>query len=122
MSDAICLQSVSLFQEFPNHVAVELDLLYVLNFGTDQAYRESAQGGLAAARELQQRFLRQHLGRWMGPFSTAVPVGAQTAFCRELATLIEAFIRMETAPPRHTGPPKIDPLPTRRDGRPARHD
>ena len=46
---------------------------------------------------LKQRFLREHLGAWIAPFSTAVTDAAQTAFYRELAIFTARFVQIETA-------------------------
>ena len=42
------------------------------------------------------RFLDEHLGRWVRPFTAAVSSGAQSAFYRELAELTDRFVRMES--------------------------
>ena len=84
------------FRELPDHIAAELEFLYLLIFRQNQARRS----GDAAAREtvtaLRKRFLDEHLARWAGPFTAAVRSGAQSAFYRELAELTDRFIKMET--------------------------
>lgn len=49
---------------------------------------------------LRTRFLGEHLGRWVGPFTAAVKAGAQSAYYRELAALTERFVRMEATDTR----------------------
>ena len=46
---------------------------------------------------LRQRFLAEHLGAWVGPFTAAVSDGAQTDFYRELADLTRRFVAAEAA-------------------------
>ena len=46
--------------------------------------------------QLQQRFLDEHLGAWIGPFAAALQAGAETPFYRVLATLTERFVRLQT--------------------------
>ena len=87
------------FMELPDHVAVELEFLYLLTFNKNQADRTGNLDVVAAIEELQQRFLSQHLGAWIGPFAAAVAGSAQTAFYRELATLTEQFVVMQIALP-----------------------
>lgn len=80
------------FRELPDHIAVELEFLYVLLF------REaSAQGGddLTRAREMKARFLGKHLAAWIASFAQALRGAAQTAFYRELAGATERFVKME---------------------------
>ena len=82
------------FMELPDHVAVELEFLYLLNFNLQRADSAIEQQGVQA---LKQRFLREHLGAWIAPFSTAVTDAAQTAFYRELAIFTARFVQIETA-------------------------
>ena len=83
------------FRDLPDHVAAELEFLYLLLFRQADAVR----GGDARARAgwaaLQRRLLDEHLGRWIAPFTAAIGAGAETGFYRELGGLTEAFIGSE---------------------------
>jgi putative dimethyl sulfoxide reductase chaperone len=85
------------FMEAPDHVAVELEFLYLIAFRQNEAQR----AGLADVRsnweDLERVLLGEHLGKWIGPFAAAVKARAQTDFYRELAELTERFVRMESA-------------------------
>jgi TorA maturation chaperone TorD len=85
------------FRELPDHVAAELEFLYLLIFRQNQAHREGDAAALNSVTSLRKRFLGEHLGRWAGPFTAAVRSGAQSAFYRELAELTDRFVRMEAA-------------------------
>lgn len=85
------------FRELPDHVAVELEFLYLLIFRENEARREADGNHLAGATDLQQRFMAQHLGAWSAPFTAALHDGAQTPFYRALAAFTERFIRIEEA-------------------------
>lgn len=85
------------FHELPDHVAAELEFLYLLNFSENQARRIGDSEAAAAAAGLRKRFLDEHLGVWIGPFTAAIRAGAQSAFYRELAELTDRFVRMEAA-------------------------
>lgn len=85
------------FRELPDHVAVELEFLYLLNFTTNEARRAGQMDDLAAAEQLERQFLNEHLGAWVGPFAAAVKFGAKTEFYRELAELTERFVRIQEA-------------------------
>jgi len=78
-------------RELPDHVAVELEFLYLLNFKLNQARRTGDGEALASIGQLERRFLREHLGQWIVPFATAVSAGAETAFYRELGAFTERF-------------------------------
>ncbi|HEX9720658.1 MAG TPA: molecular chaperone TorD family protein [Ramlibacter sp.] len=85
------------FREVPDHVAVELEFLYLLIFKRNEAQRVGSTGDLSAAEQLGHRFLREHLGAWIAPFTAAVKTGAEAPFYRDLAELTERFVRMEEA-------------------------
>lgn len=81
------------FHDLPDHVAVELEFLYLLTFRQQQAQIVGDAPASASWSELRQRFLQRHLAAWIGPFAAALRAGAQTAFYRELSELTERFIR-----------------------------
>ncbi len=87
------------FMELPDHVAVELEFLYLLIFTKNQAKSAGDAEAVAATDSLRQRFLAEHLGAWIGPFAAALADRAGTAFYRELALLTERFVRMESGAP-----------------------
>ncbi len=84
------------FRELPDHIAAELEFLYLLIFRQNQAGRSADTAMLQSMTSLRQRFLDKHLGRWVGPFTSAVRSGARSAFYRELADLTDRFVTMET--------------------------
>lgn len=78
------------FRDLPDHVAAELEFLYLL------LYRENeGHPGADEARRLKARLLGEHLGRWAGPFTEAVETHARTRFYRELAALTRRFLATE---------------------------
>jgi len=83
------------FRELPDHVAAELEFLYLLDFRENRARRDADHDALAAAASLRERFLHGHLAPWIGPFTAAVRAGAQRAFYRELADLTDRFVMLE---------------------------
>lgn len=87
-------------QDLPDHVAVELEFLYLLIGRQNEARQAGDDDAASVAVLLQRRFLANHLGAWIGPFAAAVRAGAQTAFYRELADLTEAFLHLQDAAAR----------------------
>jgi putative dimethyl sulfoxide reductase chaperone len=85
------------FREVPDHIAVELEFLYLLTFRQHEAHRAGLADVLLNWQQLKAVFLSRHLGAWIGRFAAAVKAGAQTAFYRDLAELTERFIRMEAS-------------------------
>lgn len=87
------------FRDLPDHVAAELEFLYLLIFRENQARANGDPAASRAAGELRRRFLGAHLGAWVEPFAAAVREGAQTAFYRTLADLTAAFVALERRRP-----------------------
>ena len=87
------------FRELPDHVAVELEFLYVLIFRENAARRDGRPADLLEADALRRGFLGRHLGRWVGPFAQACQAGAECGFYRELAELTRRFVALEQARP-----------------------
>ena len=85
------------FRELPDHIAVELEFLYLLIFRETEARSEGDSAGLSAMTDLKKRFLSQHLGRWVAPFTAAVLESAECEFYRQLAGLTKAFVEREMA-------------------------
>lgn len=85
------------FRELPDHVAVELEFLYLLTFKGNEAREAGHTDDLLAVEQLERQFLSEHLGAWIGPFATAIKSGAETEFYRQLAELTERFVRMKEA-------------------------
>ena len=83
------------FREVPDHIAVELEFLYLLIYRENEAHRNSELEARQAKTALRKRFLDAHLGRWIGPFTSAVTAGAQTSYYRQLAALTSRFVDME---------------------------
>lgn len=83
------------FHELPDHVAVELEFLYLLIFRENEARAAGNDDALARFASLRRRFLDEHLGRWLGPFLLAMHDAAQSEFYETLAELTEAVVRAE---------------------------
>jgi len=83
------------FRELPDHVAVELEFLYLLIHSQNQARQDEDPAQLSTADALHRRFVVEHLGSWVGGFAAAVQAGAATGFYRELAEFTARFVRIE---------------------------
>ncbi len=83
------------FRELPDHIAVELEFLYLLLFREEEAKGQADAAQIERMAGLKRRFLDEHLGRWVGPFATAVRSAAETRFYREVANLTERVVLME---------------------------
>ncbi|MEG1833585.1 MAG: molecular chaperone TorD family protein [Burkholderiaceae bacterium] len=85
------------FRDLPDHIAAELEFLYLLNFRALSAELEGDAAAGAAVADLRQRFLADHLARWVAPFTAAAAAHAQSAFYRELAGITALWVAREAA-------------------------
>lgn len=77
------------FREMPDHVAVELEFLYLITFNIAEVSEETMRNDLV---RLKQKFLKEHLGKWVVPFTKAIREGAGTDFYRQLADVTEQIV------------------------------
>lgn len=85
------------FRDLPDHVAAELEFMYLLLFRQAEALRNGDEQARQRFAGLQRQLLDEHLGRWVVPFAAATAGSAQTDFYRGLAGLTDAFVGMERA-------------------------
>lgn len=85
------------FPELPDHIAVELEFLYLLIFKHSRALAAGDVAQVQIVEVLKSRFLREHLAAWVGPFAAAVRAGATTDFYRQLADITERYVGLELA-------------------------
>lgn len=85
------------FRELPDHLAAELEFLYLLIHSQNHGQAAGGVIDAADAARLRRRFVSDHLASWIDPFAAAVDVGATTAFYRELARCTQHFLRLEAA-------------------------
>lgn len=85
------------FRELPDHVAAELEFLYLLIYRENEAQRNGEPETLQVISGRKKRFLGDHLGLWIGPFTAAIRDGARSVFYRELAEFTDRFVKMEAS-------------------------
>jgi len=83
------------FRELPDHIAAELEFLYLLIHREAQARQADNADALRSVTDLKKRFLDAHLSAWIGPFTAAMQSGARSGFYRALAGLTKRFVRLE---------------------------
>jgi len=83
------------FRDLPDHIAAELEFLYLLLFRRAEAVQAGDAEAATRAVELRRRLVAEHLARWVPSFAAAMHEGAQTGFYRALAELTGRFIVLE---------------------------
>lgn len=85
------------FRDAPDHIAAELEFLYLILFRENEARRDGDCESLRQVADIKHRFVNLHLARWIEPFASAIAHGAQSTFYRELARLTAAFVRIQAS-------------------------
>jgi putative dimethyl sulfoxide reductase chaperone len=82
-------------KDAPDHVRVELDVMHLVVERTLDAMRAADWERAEALVRVQATLLQHHLSRWVTPFATLIRTGAETAFYRHVADLVEAVVKQE---------------------------
>jgi TorA maturation chaperone TorD len=83
------------FKDAPDHIAAELEFMYVLICLEISALQDGISEDMQNSIHRQRAFLKDHLGAWIGPFTELVTANAQTGFYRNLALTTKHFIDEE---------------------------
>ena len=75
-----------------DHIAVELSIMRYL---AQQAAEQLSAGGATDAVRKRLHFLERHLARWVPAWVVDVRAGASTAFYREVASLLDEYLRRD---------------------------
>ena len=95
-------------KELPTHIGVELSFMSFLCEMEAAAIRTEGEDGLQdrvrentkdslMLRDLQTRFLQEHISEWFPRLSQSIQVNTKSRFYRGLALLTEAFLAQDTA-------------------------
>lgn len=78
--------------EMPDHIAIELEFLYLLSYNESLAEAEGRMEDRDNWRSKRENFLQQHLGRWITFFCDKIRHGTDMMYFRTLADLTEGFV------------------------------
>lgn len=79
----------------PDHIAVELEFLYLLCYNESLALAEQHDGDQARWYQRRQDFIEKHIGRWIERFCNNVREKTQFDYYRHLADLTQQFIILQ---------------------------
>jgi len=84
------------FRELPDHIGVELEFLYLLNYRAAEALRNQDERALSGYAVIRRRLLEEHLGLWVPQFAVSVTDNAATGFYRELSAVTSRVVAHES--------------------------
>ena len=83
------------FKEMPDHIAVELEFLYLLCFNEALAQTEERNDDQQDWNQRRLAFIHDHIGRWIDDFCDKLSNNTQFDYYRHLADLTRRFINMQ---------------------------
>ncbi|MDP3297573.1 MAG: molecular chaperone TorD family protein [Thermodesulfovibrionia bacterium] len=82
-------------KDMPDHISVELEFMYYLINKGLEAYQNSDNEGFLNYHNMQEDFLRRHIGVWMPKFAKDLREGAKNPFYKNLADCTLTFIKSD---------------------------
>ena len=83
------------FKGLPDHISVEFEFMQQLILREEQAWNEAEANKAAACRQVEKRFIEEHLICWVPSFCEKVIKTAELPFYRAMAELTRSFIKFE---------------------------
>lgn len=83
------------FKEMPDHIAVELEFLYLSCYNESLAITEQRVEDQAEWQQRRQDFINDHIGRWINAFCNKLRDNSQFDYYRTLAELTRSFINSQ---------------------------
>jgi TorA maturation chaperone TorD len=85
------------FKGMPDHITVEFEFMQQLTLGEEQAWTEEDTDKATSFRNVEKKFLEEHLIRWVPSFCEKVIQEAELPFYQAMAALTRSFIEFEKA-------------------------
>jgi len=83
------------YKGMPDHISVELEFMQQVILREEKAWEETDTETASACRQLEKKFIEEHLVRWIPTFCDEVIGEAELPFYREMAALTKKFIAFE---------------------------
>jgi len=82
------------FKGLPDHISVEFEFMQQLTLREEKAWKEDP-GQAQACRQVEKRFIEEHLICWVPSFCEKVIEETESLFYRAMAALTRSFIALE---------------------------
>jgi len=84
------------FKGLPDHISVEFEFMQQLTLREEQAWKDEDTDKAVACRQVEKKFIEEHLIRWIPNFCDKVIQEAEMPFYHAIAELTRSFIEFET--------------------------
>ena len=82
------------FKDLPDHITAELEFMYYLCYMEEKMRRVDKEKA-EKFREMQKKFLKEHIAKWVPKFCDDVIRESKLEFYKESARLLREFIEEE---------------------------
>ena len=83
------------YKGLPDHISVEFEFMQQLILHEKKAWREADTDKAISCRQIEKKFVEEHLSRWVPSFCKKVIKETDLPFYRSLAELTKSFIEYE---------------------------
>jgi TorA maturation chaperone TorD len=83
------------FKGLPDHISVEFEFMQQLTLREEQAWKDEDRDKAVACRQVEKKFIEEHLIRWVPAFCEMVIQEAELPFYQAVAALTRSFIEFE---------------------------
>ncbi|MBI5196761.1 MAG: molecular chaperone TorD family protein [Nitrospirae bacterium] len=93
--ESLGFQYKSDYKGLPDHISVELEFMHELTKNEADALEAEDIESALKCREIEKKFIKEHLLKWIPAFSGKIINEAELSFYREMARLTKSFIEIE---------------------------
>ncbi len=83
------------YKGLPDHISVEFEFMQLLILAEEQAWMDEDRDKAVACRQVEKKFIEEHLINWIPNFCEKVVQEAELPFYKAVATLTRSFIEFE---------------------------
>ncbi|MEE8433139.1 MAG: molecular chaperone TorD family protein [Candidatus Desulfatibia sp.] len=83
------------YKGMPDHISVEFEFMQQLTLREEQAWKAADAARAGACRQVEKKFIEEHLIRWVPAFCEMVIQEAELPFYQAVAILTRSFIEFE---------------------------
>ena len=83
------------YKGMPDHISVEFEFMQQLILAEEQAWKEADADKAASCRQVEKKFIEEHLINWIPAFCEMVIQEAELPFYQAVAALTRSFIEFE---------------------------
>ncbi len=83
------------YKGLPDHISVEFEFMQQLILAEEQAWMDEDRDKAVACRQVEKKFIEEHLINWIPNFCEKVVQEAELPFYKAVATLTRSFIEFE---------------------------